>query len=148
MNVRYIDSTTKELTFNPKFEELYAPDVGPENPFKTNQQKAPKNMLSGYVEKAHVSEFLFENQRRTFASYGKLTALKIFFIYFNIKFFSSQIKKVMHSIQLLMAALKKENYWLERLKLHRKRVQKQSLNIHLYDLATKEKGIEMMILAI
>ena len=27
-------------------------------------------MLSGYVEKAHISEFQFENQRRTFASYG------------------------------------------------------------------------------
>lgn len=27
-------------------------------------------MLSGYVEKAHISEFQFENQRRTFQSYG------------------------------------------------------------------------------
>lgn len=56
---------------NPKFEELFAPDVGPENPFRTQQQRAAKNMLSGYVEKAHISEFQFENQRRTFASYGR-----------------------------------------------------------------------------
>lgn len=56
--------------FNPKFEELFAPQVGPENPFKTQQQKATRNMLSGYVEKAHLNEFEFENQRRTFHSYG------------------------------------------------------------------------------
>ena len=65
-----MDPTTKELTFNPKFQELFAPEVGPENPFKTQQQRALKNTLSGYVEKAHVSEFQFENQRRTFVSYG------------------------------------------------------------------------------
>ncbi|KAK0080553.1 hypothetical protein PV325_013758 [Microctonus aethiopoides] len=68
--VRHIDCTTSELKHNPKYEELFAPDVGPENPFKTQQQRAAKNMLSGYVEKAHISEFQFENQRRTFSSYG------------------------------------------------------------------------------
>lgn len=45
--------------------------VGPENPFQTQQQRALKNTLSGYVEKAHFSDFQFENQRRTFTSYGK-----------------------------------------------------------------------------
>ena len=44
--------------------------VGPENPFKTQQQQAARNMLSGYVEPAYVSEFQFENQRRTFNSFG------------------------------------------------------------------------------
>lgn len=58
------------MTYNPKYEELFAPEVGPENPFKTQQQKAKKNMLSGYVEKAHLNEFQFENQRRTFHSFG------------------------------------------------------------------------------
>lgn len=43
---------------------------GPANPFKTRQQLAQKNTLSGYVEEAHVSHFNFENQRRTFHSYG------------------------------------------------------------------------------
>lgn len=56
--------------FNPKFDELFAPQVGPENPFRTEQQKAARNILSGYVEKAHLNEFEFENQRRTFHSYG------------------------------------------------------------------------------
>ena len=45
--------------------------VGPQNPFKTKQQLAPKNMLSGYVEPAHFDHFQFENQRRTFHSFGK-----------------------------------------------------------------------------
>lgn len=44
--------------------------VGPENPFKTQQQQSARNMLSGYIEPAYVSEFQFENQRRTFTSFG------------------------------------------------------------------------------
>lgn len=60
----------QELMHNPKYEELFAPEYGPENPFQTQQMKANRNMLSGYVEHAHISEFQFENQRRTFASYG------------------------------------------------------------------------------
>ncbi|KAG1676266.1 Pre-mRNA-processing factor 17 [Nymphon striatum] len=65
-----ISANTKELTHNPKFEQLFCPVVGPSNPFKTAQQKAAKNMLSGYVEPANVNEFHFESQRRTFGSYG------------------------------------------------------------------------------
>ncbi|KAK6626430.1 pre-mRNA-processing factor 17 [Polyplax serrata] len=65
-----ISRSTKEVMYNPKYEELFAPDVGPHNPFKTEQQKASKNILSGYVETAHLNEFQFENQRRTFHSYG------------------------------------------------------------------------------
>ncbi|XP_069705332.1 pre-mRNA-processing factor 17 [Periplaneta americana] len=68
--LRHIDATTKEVMHNPKFEELFAPEVGPENPFQTRQQRAHKNMLSGFVEQAHISDFQFENQRRTFHSYG------------------------------------------------------------------------------
>lgn len=60
----------QELMHNPKYEELYAPTYGPENPFQTQQMKANRNMLSGFVEMAHISDFQFENQRRTFTSYG------------------------------------------------------------------------------
>lgn len=67
---RVIDPTSKEITYNPKYDEMYAPVQGPENPYLTNQQKAPRNTLSGYVEKAHISAFNFENQRRTFHTYG------------------------------------------------------------------------------
>ncbi|VEL11101.1 unnamed protein product [Protopolystoma xenopodis] len=44
--------------------------LGPVNPFKSIKQLAPKNTLTGYVEEAHVNEFSFENQHRTFVSYG------------------------------------------------------------------------------
>lgn len=63
-------SRNQEIMHNPKYEELFAPSLGPENPFKTEQMKAERNILSGFVEKAHISEFQFENQRRTFTSYG------------------------------------------------------------------------------
>lgn len=58
------------MAYNPKFDELYAPVQGPENPYLTSQQRAQRNTLSGYVEKAHISAFNFENQRRTFHTYG------------------------------------------------------------------------------
>jgi len=67
---RHLDPTAKEVKYNPKYEELYAPVVGPANPFKTQQQAATKNNLAGFVEDAHVNEFQFETQRRTFHSYG------------------------------------------------------------------------------
>ncbi|XP_075148681.1 pre-mRNA-processing factor 17 [Haematobia irritans] len=67
---RTIDPTLKEITYNPKYEELYAPVKGPENPDQTQQMKAPRNTLAGYVEKAHINAFEFENQRRTFHTYG------------------------------------------------------------------------------
>ncbi|GIY56051.1 pre-mRNA-processing factor 17 [Caerostris darwini] len=65
-----VDPLSRTVNFNPKYEELYAPVAGPENPFKTQQQKADKNMLAGFVESAHINEFHFECQRRTFTSYG------------------------------------------------------------------------------
>lgn len=59
-----------ELSYNAKYEELFAPVIGPENPFRTQQQRLEKNFLSGHIEPAHVSEFQFETQRRTFTSFG------------------------------------------------------------------------------
>lgn len=55
--------------------------VGPQNPFKTKQQQAPKNMLSGYVEPAHFDHFQFENQRRTFHSFGMVITGDVASIY-------------------------------------------------------------------
>jgi pre-mRNA-processing factor 17 len=60
-----IDPDTKEVMHNPKYEELFSPQVGPDNPLKTQQAKADKNMHSGYVEPAHFTDFHFENQWRT-----------------------------------------------------------------------------------
>ncbi|CAH0703066.1 unnamed protein product [Spodoptera exigua] len=69
-DTRVLLPNNQELMHNPKYEELFAPTYGPENPFQTQQMKANRNILSGYVEKAHISDFQFENQRRTFTSYG------------------------------------------------------------------------------
>ncbi|XP_013184540.1 pre-mRNA-processing factor 17 isoform X1 [Amyelois transitella] len=69
-DTRILVANNQELMHNPKYEELFAPTYGPENPFQTQQMKANRNILSGYVEKAHISDFQFENQRRTFTSYG------------------------------------------------------------------------------
>lgn len=68
--IQHVDPSATEILHNPKYEELFAPVVGPENPFKTKQMQADRNMLSGYIEPAYISEFQFENQRRTFNSFG------------------------------------------------------------------------------
>ncbi|XP_005105924.1 pre-mRNA-processing factor 17 [Aplysia californica] len=68
--LRHIDGKTKELKYNPKFDELFAPHVGPVNPYKTQQAQAVRNSLSGFVEHAHFNHFQFDNQRKTFTSYG------------------------------------------------------------------------------
>ncbi|XP_017776658.1 PREDICTED: pre-mRNA-processing factor 17 isoform X2 [Nicrophorus vespilloides] len=68
--IQHIDPTAKEIEHNPRYEELFAPALGPANPYKTRQMKSDRNILSGYVEPAHLSAFQFENQRRTFNSYG------------------------------------------------------------------------------
>ncbi|RXG61399.1 Pre-mRNA-processing factor 17 [Armadillidium vulgare] len=66
---RHIDPNDKELKFNPKYEELYAPVLGPQR-LESAYHDVERNILSGHVEQAHVSDFQFETQRRTFASYG------------------------------------------------------------------------------
>ncbi len=49
---------------------MWTPKCGPENPYVTDHHKAVKNNLAGYVEKASVSDFQFDTQRKTFQSYG------------------------------------------------------------------------------
>lgn len=44
--------------------------VGPSNPFKSENQKAKKNMLTGFVESAHINSFQFEQQIRAFDTLG------------------------------------------------------------------------------
>ena len=55
--------------------------MGPQNPNKTQQQRAHKNMLSGFVEPAHIDLFQFENQRRTYHTYGKYQQFDIAYMY-------------------------------------------------------------------
>jgi len=70
-DTRIVDQDSKkQIMYNPTYEEMWAPKQGPLDPTKTQQQLAKKNMLTGFIEPAHVSPFQFENQRRTFHSYG------------------------------------------------------------------------------
>jgi pre-mRNA-processing factor 17 len=66
----FISNDCKELTFNPKYEDLWAPRFGPDNPHVSDFHKSVKNTLTGFVEAASVNEFQFENQRKTFIAKG------------------------------------------------------------------------------
>ena len=44
--------------------------IGPVNPNMTQQQRSFKNLLNGHAESTTLSDFQFENQRRTFDSFG------------------------------------------------------------------------------
>uniref|UniRef100_A0A674A7J5 Pre-mRNA-processing factor 17 n=1 Tax=Salmo trutta TaxID=8032 RepID=A0A674A7J5_SALTR len=66
----HLDPSLKEVTYNPTYETMFAPEFGPVNPYKSQQMAAPRNMLSGYAEPAHVNNFMFEQQRRTFSTFG------------------------------------------------------------------------------
>ena len=60
--------SSKTVNYNPKYDELYAPEHGPNHPHKGT--KGIKNTASGYMEPVHVSDFHFDNQRKTFHTYG------------------------------------------------------------------------------
>uniref|UniRef100_A0AC35THF5 WD_REPEATS_REGION domain-containing protein n=1 Tax=Rhabditophanes sp. KR3021 TaxID=114890 RepID=A0AC35THF5_9BILA len=68
--VRSVKDKKEVLGYNPKYEDLYAPELGPVNPYKNESQLAQKNILTGYVEKSHVSGFHFEKEIRTFDTLG------------------------------------------------------------------------------
>ena len=64
-----IDPKCTELTFNPKYDDLFAPQLGPKNPFKDETQ-INRNFLTGNIEETHISEAQFELQRKHFHAYG------------------------------------------------------------------------------
>ena len=51
----YIAGDAKVVAYNPTVEQMYAPQLGPSNPFKTQQAAAQKNMFCGFVENTGVS---------------------------------------------------------------------------------------------
>lgn len=65
-----IDPKTKELFYNPTYDELFQPEVGPSNPHKSEQQRAQKNTLTGFVEPAHFNSFHFDRAIRSFDTLG------------------------------------------------------------------------------
>jgi hypothetical protein len=68
---RAVDISSGEIVYNPTAREMYMPDQAPKHPDrKTGQAAAERNMLAGYAEKEHISDFAFETQRKTYHSYG------------------------------------------------------------------------------
>eukprot|EP00049_Salpingoeca_infusionum_P011764 m.206228 g.206228 ORF g.206228 m.206228 type:complete len:563 (+) comp15020_c0_seq2:3914-5602(+) len=65
-----IDHDTSQVMYNPKYDELYAPETGPANIFKSRAQVTKKNTYTGYIEEGEISAFQFENQRKTFSALG------------------------------------------------------------------------------
>ncbi|OQR73947.1 pre-mRNA-processing factor 17-like [Tropilaelaps mercedesae] len=65
-----VDPSAKQLTYNPRYEDLYAPEAGPINPFRTPGSLIKKNTLAGFAELAHISDYHFEAERRTFHTFG------------------------------------------------------------------------------
>ncbi|ETN81303.1 WD domain, G-beta repeat protein [Necator americanus] len=68
--IAIVDPKTKELKTNPTYEQLFQPEAGPSNPFKSENQKAQKNTLTGFVEPAHINEFHFTRELRSFDTLG------------------------------------------------------------------------------
>lgn len=68
---RLIDiKSCKELTYNPRYEELYRPELGPANPKFDEKKQIQKNFLTGSLEPTFMSETTFEIQRKNFHVYG------------------------------------------------------------------------------
>uniref|UniRef100_A0A1I7XMU5 CAF1C_H4-bd domain-containing protein n=1 Tax=Heterorhabditis bacteriophora TaxID=37862 RepID=A0A1I7XMU5_HETBA len=69
-HIAIVDPKTCEIKSNPTYEQLFQPEAGPSNPFKTTHQKAHKNTLTGFVEPAHINEFHFDREIRSFDTLG------------------------------------------------------------------------------
>ncbi|KAK6035178.1 hypothetical protein COOONC_27317 [Cooperia oncophora] len=68
--IAIVDPRTKELKTNPRYEQLFQPEAGPSNPFKSENQRAQKNVLTGFVEPAHFNDFHFTRELRSFDTLG------------------------------------------------------------------------------
>lgn len=64
-----VDPHAREIRCNLTVDRMYAPVAGPENPEKLSTRSV-KNTLAGFVESTHMSDFHFEDQRRSFDHVG------------------------------------------------------------------------------
>ncbi|KDN37917.1 WD40 repeat-like protein [Tilletiaria anomala UBC 951] len=62
--------TDTVMNVNLPYEAMTAPILGPSNPYSTRKLGAQQNTLGGHVEQAHISEFDFANQQRSFDTLG------------------------------------------------------------------------------
>eukprot|EP00055_Hartaetosiga_balthica_P009503 m.37989 g.37989 ORF g.37989 m.37989 type:complete len:567 (-) comp6771_c0_seq3:2117-3817(-) len=68
--VYHVDPQAKEVSYNPKAEQLFAPQAGPLNIFKQNKTALKRNTFTGYIEEGHISDFQFDNQRYSYNNLG------------------------------------------------------------------------------
>ena len=61
------DPSKHTIYYNAKFDDMYAPVEGPNNPYETDGvARGLKNHKLGMVEDAHVNSFTFDEQYNTF----------------------------------------------------------------------------------
>ncbi|XP_050206396.1 uncharacterized protein LOC126656006 isoform X1 [Mercurialis annua] len=68
---RPIDPVQHAITFNPTYDQLWAPIQGPAHPYaKDGIAQGMRNHKLGFVEDAAIDSFLFDEQYNTFHKYG------------------------------------------------------------------------------
>ncbi|OIV90629.1 hypothetical protein TanjilG_01710 [Lupinus angustifolius] len=66
-----IDPTQHAVAFNPTYDQLWAPIVGPAHPYaKDGIAQGMRNHKLGFVEDAAIEPFLFDEQYNTFHKFG------------------------------------------------------------------------------
>ncbi|EDQ84982.1 uncharacterized protein MONBRDRAFT_34436 [Monosiga brevicollis MX1] len=66
----HISPAQREISYNPKAEELFAPVVGPRPRFENPTKHIHFNTYTGHVEQGDIDSFHFDDQQRTFAVRG------------------------------------------------------------------------------
>ncbi|PIN13020.1 mRNA splicing factor [Handroanthus impetiginosus] len=66
-----IDPTQHLVSFNPTYDQLWAPIVGPSHPYaKDGLAQGLRNHKLGFVENANIESFVFDEQYNTFYKFG------------------------------------------------------------------------------
>jgi len=69
--VAMVSNTSKIVQYNPTFEQLWAPEAGPLNPYYANGvTPGMRNTLGGSMERTNLADFHFEEQYQTFNTFG------------------------------------------------------------------------------
>ncbi|KAL6547289.1 hypothetical protein OROMI_023010 [Orobanche minor] len=66
-----IDPTQRLVSFNPTYDQLWTPIVGPSHPYsKDGLAQGLRNHKLGFVEDANIESFVFDEQYNTFYKFG------------------------------------------------------------------------------
>eukprot|EP00771_Trimastix_marina_P001194 gnl/Trimastix_PCT/2248.p1 GENE.gnl/Trimastix_PCT/2248~~gnl/Trimastix_PCT/2248.p1 ORF type:complete len:706 (-),score=248.61 gnl/Trimastix_PCT/2248:172-2289(-) len=69
---RYFIPTGQELTFNPRVEDLYAPDIGPKHPLIHDMSNHPSG---GHIESMYLDPIAFREQHQCYDTLGYCRSL-------------------------------------------------------------------------